>query len=140
MSLETIITGAVQVAAEIPGVLRVFDQAPDALNELPAVTAHPDTGELKYPRPANLREVKHHIKLQLFVNRGGSLQEAEATLRPFVQLFFDRFDQNLTLKGNATSSGITRYEYGILTYAEVDYIGITFHLTAEEFQPCVFQP
>lgn len=140
MALETIITGAALVAAGLVGVRRVHDKAPDSLNELPAIVFAADTGDLKYPRPANLREIKHQLKLLLFVNRGGDFKEAETELRPYVQRVIELFDQNITLGGAATASGITRYEYGILTYAEVDYLGITFNLTAEEFQPVVFKP
>ena len=145
MSLESVIAGAGTVvedaitAGTLSGIRKVFTEAPDALNELPAVQILPDDGDLVYPRKSGLREIKHHLKLLLYVVSGGSLAEAETLLRPYVQKVIGVFDQHITLGGAAMSSGITRYEYGILSYAGVDYLGITFSLTVEENQPTVFQ-
>jgi hypothetical protein len=140
MGLDEIVTGAADVVSRVSGVARAFAKAPDSLNELPAAVVFPDNGDITYPRQANLREVRHKLKVQLFVVKGGSFAEAEARLRPFVPAVIEAIDQAVTLGGSATGAGVTRYQYGVLTYADVEYLGVTFDLTADEIQPTVFKP
>ncbi len=136
MSLANVMTGISQVEATIANVKRAYDKAPPALNEFPCFVNFPDTGDID--RTPSLRMTKHHLKLLLYVLKGAALPESEAKLRPFLDSTLNAFDSNLTLKSNCNNSRITRYSYGVLTYAGQQYLGITFDLDATEWTPYAF--
>lgn len=140
MAIESIITQVAAIQSGITGVKKAWDTSPESVNELPCFVNFPASGDVPWPRVPNLRKVTHTIKMQLMVQRGGDLAGAESQLRPFVDRVISTFDQKLTLNGTAQSSGISRYEYGVVQYAGVDYLGIVFTLQALEIQSVVFQP
>lgn len=139
MAIQDIISGAAQVINEIGGIARIHTNAPEALQELPAVLFVPRKGTIKWPRDPNKSTRTHDIPMSLFVNRGGDLPSADATLKPWLEKFVDQFEQNITLKGTAFNSGIIDYTYGKLEYAGVEYLGIAFTLRAVELKTTVFK-
>lgn len=138
MALETVIQGANTVLKTLGG-LRVHDDAPESMSQLPATILVANHGQIDWPRKPSQRTTTHDLALQLFVNRGSDLTVADRILKPWMAKIVDLFDQNITLKGNAIQAGIVDYKYGVLDYAGTSYLGITFTLRAVEYEVVQFQ-
>lgn len=138
MSLDVVITGANTVLKTQTGIARVYENAPEALNTLPATMIVPQKGTIDWPRKPNQRLTTHDLVLTLYVSRGGDLASADQSLKPWVEKIIDLFDQNITLGGNAFTAGIVDYQYGHLEYAGTTYLGISFSLRVVEILQLVY--
>ncbi len=127
MRLDEVIGKVVEVQKTIEGVKQAYQYAPESLAELPCFLNFPASGELE--QAPNLLIVTHTIRMQLFVRRG-DLSSAEKELRPFVDRVIETFCKNIRLDGSVEYSKLRRYEYGVLTWGETPYLGITFELDA----------
>ena len=131
MSLDSIMAALAVVEATISGIRKAYSKAPPSLNAWPCFVNFPDTADIE--RATNLRKPTHHIKVLLFVLKGAVLPEAEAELRPYLDSTLNAFDGHVTLGGTAGNSRITGYKYGILEYAGVPFLGISFDLDVTEW-------
>ena len=136
MSLSNIMTAISVVEATISGVKRAYDKAPPMINQFPCFVNFPDSGTVE--RSPSLRRTVHKIKLLLYVLKGADLPTSEAELRPYLDSTLDAFDTHLNLNNNCSSSRITAYQYGVLTYSGQPYMGITFDLDVTEWTPKTF--
>lgn len=141
MALETLIAGANTVLKTLSnqtgGLARVHENAPEALNELPATVIVPDEGDLDWPRKPSQRQTTHNTVLSLYVSRS-DLPSADQALKPWVDKIVDLFDQNITLGGTTFNAGIVKYKYGHMEYAGTSYLGVTFTLRAVELVTLVY--
>lgn len=140
MSVEAIIDQTASVlTAAFPALAKVWTNAPEAIQQLPAVVIAPQKGTLVWPRKPNLRDVTHDLDLTLVVNRGGDLASADHQLKPWLADLIAVFDAHITLNGSCLSAGIVDYRYGRLEYAGVDYLGLVCTLRAREVEQVVYQ-
>lgn len=124
-ALELVITQLATVETAIAGVAVAHDQTPESLGSLPAFVNYPSSGEAVHMATDSYE--LHTIIAELHVARGDQ-KVAEATARPFIQLFFNAVFADDTLAGTcATVRGI-RYRYGGLTFAGVEHIGVRFEV------------
>ena len=137
MSIESIITAIAAIQKTITGVKRAHDNSPESLSELPAFVNYPAYGDIG--RAAGLRMTTHLVKMQLYVTKRVDLAREEAKVRPFIALVLNKFDANLRLTETASVSGITHYDYGVLSYGGTPYLGISFDLEVIENEPTTFQ-
>ena len=137
MSLDLIMTQISVIESAITGVTKANDKAPATMNVFPQFVNFPEGGP-KIERVPSARWVTHQITLELHVTKQVQ-PEAEAKLRPFLELVLNTFDSNLTLNGTASNSQIQAYKYGVLTYNGQPHLGISFTLTAVELTPYDFK-
>lgn len=123
----------------ISGVKRAFEDSPPSLNQLPCFVTTPATGDLQWPRQMNVRQVTHDLDMYFYVQKGGDLEAADRILKPYLDTVIETFDQNIQLSGSCLTSGVVKYKYGVLKYAEVDYLGIAFTLRAVERTQVVYK-
>lgn len=131
MSVASIITQLAVIERTIEGVKRAYDKTPESLSEPPAVINFPSAGELKRHTAGGTRRATHRIKIQLFVTRA-DLPSAENLLRPFIERFPDKIDQNIFINGTCTTSEIISYKYGEMEFAKTQYLGIEYILEVKE--------
>jgi hypothetical protein len=139
MAVDAIIKGAVWVQQQIPGISAAYIDAPTSLSQLPCFVTYPGTGEIEWPRRPSARTITHDLNMDLYVQKGGDVQAADRILKPFIDNVIATFDQNLTLNGTAFNSGVIKYQYGVLEYAGVQYLGIKFVLRAMEYAQVVYK-
>ena len=133
--IHEIIAELATIQGAITGVKHAFAEAPESLGDVPAFLNFPSGGVPT--RIVSGRQIVHTIRMQLFVTRN-VLPQAEKELRPYLKLTMDAFDHNLRLNGKASTSMITRYTYGRLEYAKVEYLGISFDIDVKTLEPFDF--
>lgn len=117
----------------------VYTNLPSALGQTPCATIMPHRGTLTWPRKPMQREVNHDFDIFLYFSKGGDLSSVDQLLKPYIDAVILLFDTHITLNGTCFNSGITDYNYGGITYAGVDYIGVKFTLHVIEFSPFQYQ-
>lgn len=137
--IDQIINGATNVESTIYGIAGAFADAPQSLSQFPCFLNYPGRGTLEWPRTPSVRTVEHEINIDLLVQKGGDLSAADRLCKPYIDKVIETFDQNITLQGSCLAAGITDYNYGVIEYSGVQYLGIKFTLKAIEKQQVVYK-
>lgn len=131
MSVSSIITQLAIIESTIEGIRRAYDKTPESLSEPPAVINFPSSGEFERHTAGGTRRTTHKIAIQLFVTRA-DLPNAENLLRPFIERFPNKLDQNIFINGTCLTSQIVSYKYGAMEFAKTQYLGIEYILEVVE--------
>lgn len=137
--IDQIINGATNVELTIPGISASYADVPSSLNQFPCFLNYPSSGQLEWPRSPGIRTVEHTINVDLLVQKGGDLSAADRLCKPYIDKVIETFDQNITLQDSCLTAGIADYNYGVIEYAGVQYIGIKFTLKAIVKQQVVYK-
>lgn len=136
--IELIIKGAANVELTITGIQAAYPDAPSSLNQFPCFLNYPSSGDIGWPREMSVRNIDHTINVDLLVQKGGDLSSADRLCKPYIAKVIEAFDQNITLGNSCLAAGISHYDYGVIEYAGVQYIGIKFTLKAIEKQQVIY--
>lgn len=137
--IDAIIHGTAKVEMTIPGINGAFTDVPSSLNQFPCFLNYPSTGDIEFPRQMNVRSTTHTVNIDLLVQKGGDLSAADRLCKPYIAKTVQVFDQNVTLFNSCLIAGINHYDYGVIEYAGVQYIGIKFTLKAIEKEQVVYR-
>lgn len=139
MGVQDIINGAVNVQKGISGIQATFRDVPSSINQLPCFVTYVAEGELEFPRKPQIRTTTHTIDMDLYIQKGGDLAAADRLLKSFIDTTIDAFDQAVSLSGTVLYSGISNYKSGVMSFADVSYIGVKFTLKAVEKKGVIYK-
>lgn len=129
------------VCKGISGVQAAYSDAPDNLSVFPCFVVFSDTGSIE--RNMSVRHSRHNLKMQLYMSSGTDTASKSSLAKSFIDLVIDTFDQHKTLKNAAgvptcVTSDILDYKFGVMSYGALEYVGISFTLSALEVKQVVY--
>ncbi len=128
MALDAAITNLATYQAAAFG-FTTHAVAPESVTA-PAVVNYPESGSFSFAAQS-LGRGEHVVRSDLLLSRhdGGGLATADAKLRPYVTAYRDMLAAHMTLGGQANGISGLSYEYGVVEYGGVAYLGIRFRQT-----------
>lgn len=126
--LKDILTGLAEIEKEIEGVREAHSKVPEGVKDFPCFINMPSEGTIV----SFGRNRSHIIIATLLVDRAELPQAQEKTL-PFLEIFPNKVDEKSDLNGKCGSASVKRYfDYGVHSFAGVDYFGVSFEIECLE--------
>lgn len=138
MAVDNITDAVANICKGIDGIANAYSDAPDSLISFPCAVVYPGKGNIDWPRNSHVRRVTHDLVLDVYFSKGTDTASSDRMAKSYIDTFINTFDQNITLQGTVTNSGLSDYTYGVLEYAGVQYVGIKFTLTALEISQVIY--
>ena len=149
VGLDTIIHGASQIlqALEIPvgssaqQIPYIYEFMPSAAPQTPCFILHPDETMQDFPHLPMQQKLEHIFVADLYYAQGDSLSNADAVLRPYMDIVIETLNHHIQLGGTCLNSGVTGAAYGGFAYpagTDNHYLGIRFTIRAVEFKQFIY--
>lgn len=128
--MDAIIAALLDTLGSVTGIVRAYDDPPEALNEFPCVIAYAFTGELNV-MSAGLGKELHTLVVEVHHTRQ-LLPQAIDAAKVWPRRVLTALNDDLTLGGTVDAVvWPVRYRAGRLAYAEEVHYGVRFEVTVK---------
>jgi len=126
MTVAAVITKLAEIESGLSGIKHAYDETPEALTVFPCCINYPLRGTIT-GGPAGVRTGIHVVVCEFHLSRQ-ILPQAEAMARPYIDSFANAIWSDPRLGGVVDTVLELRYEYGRLTFAGEEHLGLRWEV------------